>query len=67
MLASKIAEICYSALNIDGNQQMLGNTRHINILGKYHRGNIQHGTDENDEVQVKCVNLGLFPVMAESS
>ena len=25
------------------------------MLGKYHRGNIQHGTDEYDEVQVKCV------------
>ena len=32
-----------------------GTQRHINMLGKYHRGNIQHGTDEYDEVQVKCV------------
>lgn len=44
-----------------------GTHRHINMVGKYHRGNIQHGTDENDEVQVKCVKLGLFPVMEESS
>ena len=44
-----------------------GTQRHISILGKYHRGHIQRGTGENDEVQIKCVNLGLFPVMAESS
>lgn len=43
------------------------NTRNVNLLGRYHRGDIQHGTDENDEVQVKGVKSGLFLAMAESS
>lgn len=43
------------------------NTKNVNLLGKYHRGDVQHGTHENDEVQVKCVKSGLFLVMAESS